>query len=220
MDTTLLFLINKQWTSPALDKVMAVASSFEFWRPVLVVALVLLLWRGNFRVRAFLVVTVVTIGFTDGIFTQVAKHVTNRLRPTQALAGVREVALAKANPTAAAILEPVRVSYSAAPVPAAVGLSFPSGHAMNNTVIATLAVVFFRGWGLLYTVPAAIVAYSRIYTGSHWPSDVLVSIMLAIGFALLSVSFQSWLYQRFARRYFPTLVARFPELVPSVSSAK
>jgi undecaprenyl-diphosphatase len=69
-------------------------------------------------------------------------------------------------------------------------------------------------------VPAAIVAYSRIYTGSHWPSDVLVSIVLAIGFALLSVSFQSWLYQRFARRYFPTLAARFPELVPSASSAK
>jgi undecaprenyl-diphosphatase len=213
MDTLLLFLINKQWTNPVLDRLMAICSDFDLWRPVILVAALLLFWRGGFRWRSVLIVTLITIGFTDGIFTQVVKIVVNRPRPIQALADVREVTLQKTQPTFLGLFQPVSIRLSPTPVGRImVGRSFPSGHAMNNTVIATLAILFFRWWGALYIIPAALISYSRIYTGSHWPSDVIVSAVLAVGFALISFALLSILYRKLAARWFPRLYAAHPHL--------
>ena len=87
-----------------------------------------------------------------------------------------------------------------------VGRSFPSGHAINNTIIATMAILFFGRLGRLSSLrPAGIVSYSRVYCGSHWPSDVLVSIVLGVGFSLLLASIANLVYQRLASKWFPTL---------------
>ena len=83
---------------------------------------------------------------------------------------------------------------------------------MNNTVIATLAILFFGRIGALYIIPAGIVSYSRIYCGSHWPSDVLVSIVLGIGFSLLIAAIANLLYQRLAARLFPGFGRSRPSL--------
>jgi undecaprenyl-diphosphatase len=83
---------------------------------------------------------------------------------------------------------------------------------MNNTVIATLAVLFFGRLGALYIIPAGIISYSRIYCGSHWPSDVIVSIVLGIGFSLLIACIANFLYRRLAKRFFPRLYHSHPSL--------
>jgi hypothetical protein len=44
MDKTLLLLINRDWTNPALDSLMATITNFSVWLPLLVLAGVLLLW--------------------------------------------------------------------------------------------------------------------------------------------------------------------------------
>jgi undecaprenyl-diphosphatase len=203
MDKTLLLFINREWTNPFLDWLMATFTNFDVWLPILGLATLLLLWRGNFRVRSFVIVTLITIGFTDGIFTQFAKKVINRPRPAQSLAEVREVSLQKKKPAILGIFLPVQVSLSRPPAGPVIGRSFPSGHAMNNTIIATLAILFFGRMGALYILPAAIVSYSRIYSGSHWPSDILVSILLAIGFSLIAATILNMLYERLAARWFP-----------------
>jgi membrane-associated phospholipid phosphatase len=213
MDTLLLFHINKQWINPVLDRLMAVCSSFDLWRPALFVIALLLFWRGGFRWRSFLIVTLITIAFTDGIFTQVTKMVVNRPRPPQALADVREVTLEKTHPAFLGLFQPVSIALSPTPVGRiTIGRSFPSGHAMNNTVIATLAILFFRWWGALYIIPATLISYSRIYCGSHWPTDIIVSVVLAVGFALISFAIQSILYRKLAPRWFPRLYANHPRL--------
>jgi undecaprenyl-diphosphatase len=212
MDKTLLLFINREWTNPFLDWLMATFTNFGVWMPILFVVVVLLLWRGDFKARSFVIVTLLTIGFTDGVFTQSMKKLINRPRPSQALAEVREVSLEKTTPAIFGVCRPVQVSFSDPPEGPVIGRSFPSGHAMNNTVIATLAVLFYGRFGALYIIPAAIVSYSRIYCGSHWPSDVIVSIVLAIGFSLLLASVADLLYQRLASRLFPTLYRKHPSL--------
>src|SRR5260221_4563044 len=99
MDITLLFLINRQWTNPFLDWLMAVLTNFDLWRPVLFILIPLLLWRGGFRWRAFIFVTLVTLGVSEGIFTQVTQQFVDRPRPMPALPDLREVALVPTHPT-------------------------------------------------------------------------------------------------------------------------
>jgi len=213
MDKTLLLFINREWTNPFLDWLMATFTNFSVWLPILVIATLVLLWRGNFRVRSFVLVTLATLAFTDGVFTQFTKKIVNRPRPSQALAEVREVSLKKKNPAILGVFLPVQVSLSQPPVGPVIGHSFPSGHAMNNTVIATMAVLFFGRLGSLYILPAGLVSYSRIYCGSHWPSDVFVSILLAIGFSLIAASILNMAYERIVSRWFPILARQHPSLL-------
>ena len=213
MDKTLLLFINREWTNPFLDWLMATLTNFDVWLPILAIATLILLWRGNFRVRSFVIVTLLTLAFTDGVFTQFTKKMVNRPRPLQSLAEVREVTLQKKKPAILGIFFPVHVSLSEPPAGPVIGRSFPSGHAMNNTVIATMAILFFGRLGALYIIPAALVSYSRIYCGSHWPSDVLVSVLLAIGFGLIAAAVSNMLYERLVSGLFPTFYNRYPSLL-------
>jgi undecaprenyl-diphosphatase len=203
MDKTLLLFINREWTNPFLDRLMAIFTNFDVWMPILVLAVLILLWRGKFQVRSFVFVTLLTLALTDGIFTQFMKKLVNRPRPSQALAEVREVSLEKTKPAILGVWRPIQISISEPPEGPVIGRSFPSGHAINNTVIATLAILFFGRLGFLYAIPAALVSYSRIYCGSHWPSDVMVSIILGIGFSLVFASLANLIYQRVASKWFP-----------------
>ncbi|MBV8376483.1 MAG: phosphatase PAP2 family protein [Verrucomicrobia bacterium] len=205
MDKTLLLLINREWTNPFMDRMMAIFTNFAVWMPVLLLVVLVLLVCGNFRVRSFVIVTLLTIAATDGVFTQLMKKAVNRPRPSQALADVREVNLEKTKPALLGLWRPVQVSLSKPPEGPVIGRSFPSGHAVNNTIVATLAILYFGRLGALYVIPAGIVAYSRIYCGSHWPSDVFVSIIFGIGFSLILASIANLIYRRLAARWFPEL---------------
>jgi membrane-associated phospholipid phosphatase len=62
--------------------------------------------------------------------------------------------------------------------------SFPSGHAASAVGLATAAWLFNRGWGLLATVYALAVIWSRIALECHHLSDVVASTVMAIPLAL------------------------------------
>ena len=56
MDQKLLFLINREWTNPFLDRTMLLLSSFDLWFwPMLILGLLVVV-RGGFRARAFVLV--------------------------------------------------------------------------------------------------------------------------------------------------------------------
>lgn len=61
--------------------------------------------------------------------------------------------------------------------------SFPSGHAASAAAFATGVALESKGWGAVVAPVAASVAFSRVYTGVHYPSDVLVGAALGVGAA-------------------------------------
>ena len=198
MDQRLFFLINRQWTNPALDRIMAAASSLDVWLPFIVLLVLLVAWRGGARARWLLVALGLMLAVGDGLVAGPLKHFIHRPRPWQAMAGVRQVDLARhARPRLLALLQPVEVNLSSAPGTTATGepnpgRSFPSSHVVNNFAAAVVLALFYRRWGWLYFLPAGLVAYSRIYVGAHWPSDVFVSMWLAVGLALLTMAGLQW----------------------------
>jgi diacylglycerol kinase family enzyme/membrane-associated phospholipid phosphatase len=65
-------------------------------------------------------------------------------------------------------------------------LSFPSGHATSATAFAIGVALESPKVGAAVGIVAAGVAYSRIYTGVHYPGDVLGGAVIGAGCALLT----------------------------------
>ncbi len=214
MDQKLLFLINREWTGPVLDRFMALFSSFAAWTPLVVFVIVWVLLRGGFRARAFVLTAGLAVGVCDGLIAKNLKRAVDRPRPHQVLEGARIVDLAKATPRILAVFKPAKVKLSRPTddLEKIDGRSFPSSHTMNTISVALAAACFYRRWGWLAVIPALLVGYSRVYTGSHWPSDVLTSTFLGLGTTLLLLAILELLWRRQAARFAPQLHAAHPSL--------
>ena len=70
------------------------------------------------------------------------------------------------------------------------GYSFISNHAANHFGMATFFYITFRNiipkWAWLGFVWAALIAYSQIYVGVHYPIDVFAGIILGLLFGNLT----------------------------------
>jgi undecaprenyl-diphosphatase len=64
--------------------------------------------------------------------------------------------------------------------------SFPSGHSASAAAFATAVTMECPRAGLAVAPVALAVAYSRVHTGVHWPSDVGVGLAIGLGAAQLT----------------------------------
>lgn len=200
LDLHLLYLINQTWSRSWLDPVMARVSDFDSWRYPLIIAGTLTLIFGGFRGRLLLVLMALCLLIGDKGIGDTFKATIHRPRPNETEPHLRVVS--------------VREVTESIPRHVTKGNSFTSGHACNNVALAMVGCAIFGRWALWLWPWAALVSYSRVYTGSHYPSDILGSWIVAVVYAYFICKAAAWLWRRYAPVKCPQLYARHPVLFP------
>ncbi|MBI2949792.1 MAG: phosphatase PAP2 family protein [Verrucomicrobia bacterium] len=199
-DLRLLYLVNSDGSNPFLDGFMAFVTDFGFWRWPIMAAAAALLIRGGYRARLLVVLTLVAVLVGEGINGTI-KHLTNRPRPHEQLANIRHV-------------DRGGVQMST-PGPVEKGRSLPSSHVANNAAFAVLVGAIYGRWGRVAWLGVLVVAYSRIYIGSHYPSDVLVSLALALSYSNATLWVTRRLWRALGPKWTARLYRRYPDLLPT-----
>lgn len=180
---------NRDLTAPWLDPVARLLTGHPLFVPALVVMGLGLLWRGGPRGVVFVVVLGVSLLVANNLVANPMKLGVLRPRPFAALPDAI-LRIGKGNPLG----------------------SMPSAHAMNMSLIATLCTWYYRRVGPWVILVALGVAWSRVYNGVHFPSDVLVGISAGVSVGLLTL----WVAEQLWRRGVADRWPKWRERVPSL----
>lgn len=156
IDRVVFFFLNRTVANPVFDLIMPIITDIKIMRIPLLVAWATLFIFGGKKGRIVALLAVIVLSLSDYISSSVIKPWVNRVRPCFALDNVR-----------------LLISQVGSP-------SFPSSHAANNASVTAFITVKYgkKAWPLI--VFAALVTYSRIYVGVHYPSDILGGIILGL----------------------------------------
>jgi undecaprenyl-diphosphatase len=165
LDLHLFRVINGDLRNAVFDVLMPVVTDPDpFFIPLALVAIGLLIWGG--RKGRTMVVLALLLLFVSNAVNEGLKLWVQRPRPCHALEAVHLL---------------VGCSTS--------NFSFPSSHAANATAQAAFFGFAYRPVAIPLFVVAAVIGYSRVYVGVHYPADVvggvLVGLMCAIVFIRL-----------------------------------
>ncbi|MFM7194909.1 MAG: phosphatase PAP2 family protein [Bacteroidota bacterium] len=161
-----LFLLLNGFHGESLDSFMLAATDTKFWLPVHLFFIYMLFRKLDNRAWFALLCIGLAVLCTDQLTSSVLKPLTERLRPSH-------------EPSLEPFIHLVRNHtgqfYRGG------NYGFPSSHAANAFAVAMVLWLLlgkqFR-WTALTFVVAALVGYTRIYLGVHYPGDVIVGAIL------------------------------------------
>jgi membrane-associated phospholipid phosphatase len=218
LDTGLFRFVNQTLSNAAFDSIMPVLSGHPLFLPAVLIAAVVLVWKGGLRGRLCVLMLLVIVPLGDGMVCNTIKHTVGRTRPFAVLDNVRLPASdsAKRSDTMADAQR-----RGPASDPQSHRVSLPSAHAANWFAAAMVLWLYYRrSWRFMVPMAAAV-SFSRVYNGVHYPSDVLAGAVLGAGYAVAGVWGLNALWRGIGQRWFPLWWEKLPSLVslPTETSA-
>jgi undecaprenyl-diphosphatase len=189
IDTSIFLFLNGM-NHPSFDPVMAAISGKWIWIPLYLFLVGMLILRYKKASWKIIAAMLLVFAITDLASVHLFKNVFLRLRPCH-------------EPTLSGLVHLVNGKCGGS-------YGFVSSHAANTFGLAMMILFFFRksipwlGYGMV--VWAAVVSYSRIYLGVHYPGDIL-------GGALLG-TMAAWGVWRLLILTSPDLKAQKPDSLP------
>jgi undecaprenyl-diphosphatase len=183
VDTIIFFFINRDLENRLFDILMPFITSKAY---LLFLPFIVFFFLKD-RKRTIIVLTIglASLALSDW-GSHMLKHVFERPRPCNTLDGVH-------------LLVGCSRSYS-----------LPSNHAVNAFAFALPFYLLFKNKiRYAFVIIAFTVAFSRVYVGVHYPSDVLVGALFGIMIALFVVNLYNYSYTRYKEKPHTTILFIF-----------
>ena len=153
LDKELLIFLNGLGSS-TFDPFWMVITKQRNWTPFFLILLYLIFKKVGVKQTLYLLVFIIVLITISDQFTNLVKETFQRLRPCS-------------DPNINSLIRVVKPSET---------FSFFSGHASNSMAVSSFLYFIlkdkFKYFGLLFLWPL-IFAYSRIYLGLHYPTDII-----------------------------------------------
>ena len=162
MDGQILLLIQEYIRNPILDPIMIFITTLGnggiFW---ILLTLVLLLNKRTRHLGITCALSLILMLFINNIFI---KNIVARTRPYEVIEGLTIL-----------VSKPV-------------DFSFPSGHTASSFAVAVVLMKECKSkWKYAALVLAILIAFSRLYVGVHYPTDVLGGLILGTLYAFIAM---------------------------------
>ena len=167
IDKQIMVFLNKTISNPIFDYIMPIITNQNFLVFSGLILIGYLAYFGGKRGRITIVVLLIAAGISDAICFQIIKPWVGRIRPSHEFYEYINLLVSKGG------------KYS-----------FPSNHAANSFVFATVLSYFYdRSRTFLYLL-ASTIAFSRVYVGVHYPLDIIFGSI--IGYIISWIILSMW----------------------------
>ncbi|HTB52909.1 MAG TPA: phosphatase PAP2 family protein [Ferruginibacter sp.] len=174
-DKWLFIKINRDGSTPFLDKLMPVLREPTNWIPLYFFLFLFVVISFGKKGWWFVLYGITTVAITDSVSSRIFKPLIGRVRPC---------------------CDPDFSSNVRLLVGCGGNGSFTSSHAANHFGLAMFLFLTFRSfmgnWAYVFFIWAAAISYAQIYVGVHYPFDVLGGTILGclVGWASATIFHQ------------------------------
>jgi len=180
IDTFLFYLINRNLQNFIFDISMPIITDKYYLIIILIASWLLIKDKKNALLP--IVLTLISVALADWA-SNIVKHLVGRIRPCHTIEGVY-------------LLVGCTNSFS-----------MPSNHAANSAAIILAMSYMSKKWVKWAAITvAALVGFSRVYIGVHYPSDVLAGALIGIAVSILVIKLYEWASARYKSNPYTTVL--------------